>query len=124
MDRQEIAGAVYVDSDCCTNCGVPVHVAPEVFAWGPGVCFVKKQPSGPTELRKVLRVFRQQDLGCIRYAGRNRRIISLLEKVGEGSACDRDDRARAGFEAQVPGVTQGASARPPLKPWWKRLLGG
>jgi hypothetical protein len=94
------SGAVYVDARCCTNCGVPVHVAPEVFAWGREVCYVKRQPSGATELRKVLRVFRQQEGECIRYAGRDPRIISLLERVGEGGACDRDGPPRAGLQEQ------------------------
>jgi hypothetical protein len=85
--RAKVDG-VYVDSECCTNCGVPWHFAPETFAEGPDVCFVKRQPAGATELRKVLRVFRYQDLGCIRYAGTNPRIISILKKVGEGQACD------------------------------------
>jgi hypothetical protein len=82
---------VYVDSECCTNCGVPWHVAPEVFAEGPEVCHVKRQPQGPTELRKVLRVFRYQELGCIRYAGMNPRVISILRRVGEGSSCDHNE---------------------------------
>jgi len=79
-----------VDSECCTNCGVPWHFAPEVFAQGPDVCYVKRQPEGSVELRKVLRVFRYQELGCIRYSGKNPRIISLLHRVGEYLACDLD----------------------------------
>lgn len=100
-----------------------MHVAPEVFAWGPDVCFVKKQPIGATELRKVLRVFRQQELDCVRYAGRDARIISVLERVGEGRTCDRDESPRAGFDAQASGATQPAPERTTRRPWWKRLLG-
>src|SRR4051812_29125062 len=95
LHAREPGVVVYVDSDCCTNCGVPWHFAPEVFGQGRDVCYVKRQPVGVTELRKVLRVFRSQELGCIRYAGRDARIVSILRRVGEAEACDLDDAPRA-----------------------------
>jgi hypothetical protein len=82
------ARGVYVLSECCLDCGVPWTVAPEIFAEGEGSCIVRRQPSGPTELRRVLRVFRNQDLNCIRYGGRNRRAIAILKRAGCADACD------------------------------------
>lgn len=81
-------GFVYVDTRCCITCGVPVHLAPDVFAWGTDTCYVKRQPSGASELRRVLRVFRSQELDCIRYAGTNPKIVKILAGVGEGDKCD------------------------------------
>jgi hypothetical protein len=83
-------GFVYVDSQCCTNCGVPVAHAPQNFAWGSKTCYVQRQPTTTTELRQVLRVFRYQELDCVRYAGNDRRIIRILERVNEGDKVDRD----------------------------------
>src|SRR3954452_6301130 len=88
QQRRGDDGFVYVDTDCCTNCGVPVALAPEVFAWGRDTCYVKRQPRGATELRRVLRVFRSQDLDCIRYAGLDRRVVAILTKVGEADKYD------------------------------------
>jgi hypothetical protein len=122
-ESRDKLGFVYVDSDCCTNCGVPWHVAPEVFAKGRDVCYVKKQPHNSTELRKVLRVFRQQEMGCVRYAGNNERMISILRRVGEGASCDLDAPPRAGFEAQTrPQPSVDSAASTPVRPWWRRLL--
>jgi hypothetical protein len=116
-------GFVYVDSDCCTNCGVPWHYAPEVFGKGPDVCYVKRQPEGVTELRKVLRVFRYQELGCVRYAGHDTRIVSILRRVGEGESCDLDSAPRAGFDAQTGGPGANAGLPPtPRREWWRRLF--
>jgi hypothetical protein len=73
---------VHVETDCCTSCGVPWHYAPEVFREGASSCEVVRQPRNATELRRVLTVFRAQDLNCVRYGGSDARIIALLERVG------------------------------------------
>jgi hypothetical protein len=100
MQSRSPSGFVYVDVNCCTNCGVPVDLAPEVFAWGRDTCYVKRQPTGPTELRRVLRVFRSQELDCIRYAGNDARVVRVLTRVGEGDKVDHGSTPRASTEGQ------------------------
>lgn len=79
---------VYVETDCCTSCGLPWHFAPEVFRDGQQSCEVIRQPSTATELRHVLRVFRAQELNCIRYGGTNGRVLAALERAGCKDQCD------------------------------------
>lgn len=80
---------VYVETKCCTECGVPWVLAPDVFTQGRASCLVARQPQGATELRRVLRVFRTQDLDCIRYGGSEPRVVAILGRVGNLSQCDR-----------------------------------
>ena len=108
-------GMVYVDSRCCTNCGVPWHFAPEVFTEGTETCEVTRQPRTATELRKVLRVFRAQELGCVRYSGTNPRVIAILHRVGEGAQCDSP------LVPETPDK-QGVAAHASPTPWWRRLF--
>ncbi len=79
---------VYVEADCCTSCGVPWTTAPSTFADGPDSCVVVGQPTGVTELRRVLRVMRTQELGCVRYGGRDVRVLDLLRRAGCREYCD------------------------------------
>jgi hypothetical protein len=124
-ERRGDDGFVYVDTNCCTNCGVPVVLAPEVFTWGRDTCYVKRQPQGATELRRVLRVFRSQELDCIRYAGGSRRVMTILTKVGEGDKCDQSGVPRCSTAGQ--GTFSGnqapdSPASPGKKSWWARLF--
>lgn len=122
-------GFVYVDSQCCTSCGVPVATAPENFAWGNETCYVKRQPRTTTELRQVLEVFRCQELDCIRYVGTDPRIIRILERVNEGDKVDRDGpRSPLGQQSTScdpdidPAITTATTEIDSLlRPWWKRL---
>jgi hypothetical protein len=119
-------GFVYVDTNCCTTCGIPTDLAPEVFAWGRDTCYVKRQPHGATELRRVLRVFRSQELDCIRYAGSNPRMIAILTKVGEGDKCDPDGVPRCSTAGQVTSAERDKPTPPGSRrqnSWWVRLLG-
>src|SRR5690606_11336002 len=59
-------GEIYVAADCCSGCGSPPRLAPDLFEAG-AVSKLKRQPETVTELRRALRVFREQDLSCIRY---------------------------------------------------------
>ena len=79
--------AVHVETDCCTSCGVPWHYAPEIFREGKSSCEVVRQPRNATELRRVLTVFRSQELDCVRYGGSDARVIALLERVGCADNC-------------------------------------
>jgi hypothetical protein len=79
---------LYVDSSCCLTCGVPWTFAPSVFSQGQRSCLVRRQPSGATELRRVLRVFRSQELDCVRYGGRDSRTLAILRRAGCADYCD------------------------------------
>lgn len=79
----------YVLAECCTACGIPVHVGPTLFAedstW---TCFVKKQPTTTAEHAVMLRVLQAQDLDCIRYRGRDPAIVQRLHDAGVGSVAE------------------------------------
>jgi hypothetical protein len=81
---------LYVDASCCLDCGIPWTFAPSVFAEGSGSCVVRRQPAGTNELRRVLRVLRSQDLNCVRYGGRDARVLAILRRAGCADACDAD----------------------------------
>jgi hypothetical protein len=42
---------------------------PDLFGEGPEQCYVGKQPTGSTELARMLEILYTQELGCIRYGG-------------------------------------------------------
>ncbi len=99
-ERASIDSALSIESDrvrssiaaeCCTGCGVPPLLAPELFEDGAPVCRVRRQPQTVTELRRALRVFRQQDLSCVRYRGGHSRVRFVLEKVGCSAHADAAD---------------------------------
>jgi hypothetical protein len=81
-------GGLYVDTSCCLTCGVPWTFAPSVFSEGQGSCLVRRQPAGATEMRRVLRVLRSQELDCVRYGGRDPRALAILRRAGCAAACD------------------------------------
>jgi len=82
-------GDFYVAAECCTACDVPQVVAPDLFAYdGDMACYVKKQPSTPDELFRMLRTFAEQDIGCIRYGGTEPSVLERLSSLGEAYACD------------------------------------
>jgi len=97
--RSGDALGVYVEVDCCTSCGVPWTVAPEIFEKGTDSCLVKRQPQGATELRRVLRVFRTQELTCIRYGGGDPRALSILSDVKCEDQCDHGTDRTTGSPA-------------------------
>ena len=75
-------GDFYVDSTCCTACGVPQVVAPDLVAWTDGErmqCRWVKQPSNPSELERAISVCEMQELGCHRYAGKD---LEIQRRVG------------------------------------------
>jgi hypothetical protein len=90
-DHADPTHRLYVETDCCTTCGVPWTLAPGVFREGADNCIVARQPSGASELRRVLRVFRTQELNCVRYGGRDSRILRVLQRTGCGDACDHQE---------------------------------
>lgn len=100
------AGDYYVKRDCCTLCGVPWDVAPELFSYDDTGCWVARQPSNSGEEAKMVEVFARQELGCIRYRGRQPKILHALREVGEERQCDHP---------------MGSSALSRVTAWLKRL---
>jgi hypothetical protein len=105
-------GPFYVESDCCTSCGVPDVTAPELFGDdGKLGCFVKKQPSNATELDRMLLTMITAELGCIRYAGTEPEIRRRLAEQGEIALCDiPPDENVAPLKFDHVGIATGNSA--------------
>lgn len=78
-----IVGDFYVEDGCCTMCGVPQALAPDLFAEGLDHCYVRKQPTEPAEIARMLEVLYSQELGCIRYAGKNLDILKTIHSWGD-----------------------------------------
>lgn len=82
---ENVLGDFYVEDGCCTSCGMPSTVAPGLFSYAlDGHCYVSKQPSSAIEIRQMIEAFEVQDIGCIRYKGKNRVIQIKLVASGEG----------------------------------------
>ena len=74
-------GDFYVENQCCTACGVPIMVAPDLIGYVDETryhCRWKKQPETPEELNRAFQIFDGQELGCHRYAGHDPEIIKRL----------------------------------------------
>jgi len=90
---ENVPGDFYVEDGCCTSCGMPTSEAPELFAYAPdGHCYVRKQPSSAKETWQMIGAFTVQDVGCIRYKGKNRVVQIRLIGAGEGDQCDHLSR--------------------------------
>lgn len=79
-------GDFYVEPNCCTSCGVPQAVAPDLIGWTeePFVsCYWKKQPETPGELEQAFKIFDGQELGCHHYAGHD---PAIQRRVGYESS--------------------------------------
>jgi hypothetical protein len=88
------AGPFYVLNGCCTACGVPTAIAPELFEFdSTDHCFVKRQPSSNAEMEKALHVLRGQELGCVRYRGTDEAILRRLAEAGDADQCDHPPAA-------------------------------
>jgi hypothetical protein len=66
VDPRNARGEFYVEKDCCTLCGVPWDLAPELFAYDDNGCWVARQPATVDERAKILRVIDMQELGFVR----------------------------------------------------------
>jgi hypothetical protein len=87
--RLNVVGPFYVVDGCCTACGVPEAVAPQLFAWdGSNHCYVRKQPTGPDEMRQMVDAIAGAELPCIRYRGRDQDVLLALKNIGEIDQCD------------------------------------
>ena len=95
--KENVSGDFYVEHGCCTLCGMPSVIAPNLFG---GIddkgkvtheqCFVKKQPDNPIELTQMIETFESQDLDCIRYSGHDKNIKDRIILAGEKNQIDWD----------------------------------
>ena len=86
---ENVSGDFYVEDGCCTACGMVTTEAPELFAYAAdGYCYVRKQPTSAKEMWQMIGAFTVQDMGCIRYKGKNRVVQIRLIGVGQGDQCD------------------------------------
>jgi hypothetical protein len=84
-----VLGPFYIEDGCCTACGVPQHLAPNLFGEDEqDHCFVKRQPQTTSELDAMLRTMATQDLGCLRYEGQDAAIAQRLVDAGMREQCD------------------------------------
>lgn len=84
-------GEFYVEDQCCTLCGVPQKIAPELFSViddASDHCYVRRQPTNEDELARMLKTISDAELQCIRYAGTERSIQVRLVEAGEWAVCD------------------------------------
>ncbi len=80
-------GDFYVENHCCTACGVPLLVAPDLIGYvdsSMSHCYWKKQPETEHELDQAIAIFEAQELGCHRYAGHD----PIIQRRVGYSSCD------------------------------------
>src|SRR5882762_1869586 len=68
----------YVQPGCCTSCGVPQSVAPDLVGWtneNHPQCYWIKQPENAAELNQAIKLFQTQELGCHRYSGNDPAVL-------------------------------------------------
>jgi hypothetical protein len=71
----------YVQDACCTSCGVPQAIAPDLVGWtneNQTQCYWLKQPQTADELDRAIKIFHTQELGCHRYGGKDPAILRRL----------------------------------------------
>jgi hypothetical protein len=87
---------------------MPSAVAPELFSYAPdGHCYVSQQPTNAIEVRNMIEAFEVQDIGCIRYKGKNRVVQIKLVALGEGDQCDELDQELKNLNEEVKAADGG-----------------
>jgi ferredoxin len=82
-------GPFYVVDGCCTACGVPVSVAPDLFVYDESDhCYVKRQPRTEEEFDRAFRAIWGAELQCIRYRGDDPAVLRRFAELGEPHLCD------------------------------------
>ena len=69
-------------NECCTSCGLPKSLAPDLIGGVAGKgdhCYWKKQPETPAEIDRAVEVLAGQELGCHRYAGVDPDLLRRIE---------------------------------------------
>lgn len=85
-------GDFYVEPGCCLLCGLPEDIAPEIFETGATHCFVKRQPSSPDEVDRTIRAMWASEVDCVRYGGRDTRLLDRLTRAGMTEQADHPVR--------------------------------
>jgi hypothetical protein len=89
---ENVEGDFYVEAGCCTCCDVPMVEAPKLFAYSEpndGMhCYVSKQPENESELSDMLTTIACAEFRCIRYRGKDPKILKHLVDRGESDVCD------------------------------------
>jgi hypothetical protein len=77
-------GDFYVEEVCCTACGVPQAIAPELVGWREDAslmsCYWIRQPETAEEVDKAIKIIHTQELGCHRYRGKDPAILARLPR--------------------------------------------
>jgi len=71
----------YVQDACCTSCGVPQAIAPDLVGWtneNLTQCDWLKQPQTADEMDRAVKIIYTQELGCHRYGGKDPAILRRL----------------------------------------------
>src|SRR5262245_61577707 len=79
---KNVPGPFYVESGCCTACGMPEGEAPDLFGWDGNHCFIKKQPRTDPELYRMINAIMVSDLDCVRYRGLDEAFLKRLAENG------------------------------------------
>jgi hypothetical protein len=77
-------GDFYVEAGCCLGCGVPWHEAPDHFTVDDVQCYVKRQPANEAEVRNMISAMHLQEIDCIRYNGRDPKIVAAIRAKSDG----------------------------------------
>ncbi|MBZ5709265.1 ferredoxin [Nannocystis pusilla] len=67
---------------------MPDTEAPDLFAAAESHCYVRRQPTTPEELERMLSAISCAEFNCIRYAGDDPAILEQLALFGEAAVCD------------------------------------
>ena len=76
-------GDFYVQEGCCTSCGVPQSIAPELVGWTDEKlpsCYWIRQPETAVEVDRAIKIIHTQELGCHRYSGEDPAILERLPR--------------------------------------------
>jgi hypothetical protein len=76
---KNVPGDFFVEDGCCTLCGVPWHIAPDLFSYEDSGCWVNRQPANTEELGRMIRVLQTQELDCIHYRGNDPKITKAIK---------------------------------------------
>jgi hypothetical protein len=107
-DSSKVASArgdFYLQDECCTSCGVPQSIAPELVGWTEGKlqsCYWIRQPKTAEELSRAIKIFHTQELGCHRYSGKDPAILERLPRED----CDVFHPERAFRYSQAGGASE------------------
>jgi hypothetical protein len=88
---KNVEGDFYVEDGCCTGCMVYEHYAPNLVSFDESDrhCFIAKQPTDENELYQAVKIIWASETACVRYGGKNPRILKRLGEAGLADCCDR-----------------------------------